>query len=69
MLTYSYVAYLLSFEVGTRADELFDHRHVPVRYCPTLSSSVGSQGYLAHKKPPTPLGPPQGPRQSPTIGS
>ena len=27
------------------------------------------QGYLAHKKPPPPLGPPQGPRHSPTVGS
>ena len=27
------------------------------------------QGYLAHKKPPPPVGPPQGPRHSPTAGS
>ena len=27
------------------------------------------QGYLAHKNPPTPLGPPSGPRHSPTVGS
>jgi len=27
------------------------------------------QGYLAHKKTPTPLGPPQGPRHMPTVGS
>ena len=27
------------------------------------------QGYFAHKKPPLPLGPPQGPWQSPTVGS
>ena len=27
------------------------------------------QGYLAHKKPPTPLGPPKGPTHSPTVGS
>ena len=27
------------------------------------------EGYLAHKKPPTPLGPPQGPRRGPTVGS
>ena len=27
------------------------------------------QGYLAHKKQPPPLGPPQGPRHSPTVGS
>ena len=27
------------------------------------------QGYLAHKKPPPPLGPPEGPRHEPTAGS
>jgi len=27
------------------------------------------QGYLAHKKHPPSLGPPQGPRHSPTVGS
>ena len=27
------------------------------------------QGYLAHKKPPPPLGPPQGPGHRPTVGS
>jgi len=27
------------------------------------------QGYLAHKKPPPPLGPPYGPRRRPTVGS
>ena len=27
------------------------------------------QGYLAHKKTPTPLGPPQDPRHRPTVGS
>jgi hypothetical protein len=27
------------------------------------------QGYLAHKKQPTPLGPPRGPKRSPTVGS
>ena len=27
------------------------------------------QGYLAHKKPPSPIGPPQGPRLRPTSGS
>ena len=30
---------------------------------------LGVQGYLAHKKTPTPLGPPQDPRQRPTEGS
>ena len=29
----------------------------------------GVQGYLAHKKVPTPLGPPQGHRHEPTVGS
>ena len=27
------------------------------------------QGYLAHKKQPTPLGPPLEPRRGPTVGS
>ena len=27
------------------------------------------QGYLAHKKPPPPLGPPKQPRHGPTVGS
>ena len=30
---------------------------------------TGIQGYLAHKKTPTPLGPPQDPRHRPTLGS
>ena len=34
---------------------------VAKRYC--------VQGYLAHKKLPPPVGPPQGPRQRPTVGS
>ena len=29
---------------------------------------MGLQGYLAHKKALTPLGPPHGPRHSPTVG-
>ena len=29
----------------------------------------GVQGYLAHNKTPTPLGPPQDPRHRPTVGS
>jgi len=28
----------------------------------------GTQGYLAHKKQPPPLGPTQGPRHSPAVG-
>jgi len=32
-------------------------------------SKVVVQGYLAHKKTPPPLGPPKGPRHSPTVGS
>ena len=31
--------------------------------------SDGIQLYLAHKKMPTPLGPPQGPRHGATVGS
>jgi len=31
--------------------------------------AVTLQGYLAHKKPPPPLGPPQDRRHSPTVGS
>ena len=38
-------------------------RHVP------WSLREGSQGYLAHKKPPPPIGLPQDPKQSPTVGS
>ena len=30
---------------------------------------LGVQGYLAHEKAPIPLGPPKGPKHSPTIGS
>jgi hypothetical protein len=30
---------------------------------------LGVQGYLAHKKTPTPLGTPWDPRQRPTVGS
>ena len=38
----------------------------------SLKWPVGSyalQGYLAHKKQPPPLGPPQEPRHGPTVGS
>ena len=31
--------------------------------------AVGLEGYLARKKQPPPLGPPQGPGRSPTVGS
>jgi len=34
---------------------------------PRLADSL--QGYLAHKKTPTPLGPPYDPRHRPTVGS
>ena len=30
--------------------------------------AIPIQGYLAHNKPPPPLGPPQGPRHIPTVG-
>ena len=33
----------------------------------TISKSL--QGYLAHQKPPPPLGSPLGPRHRPTVGS
>ena len=33
------------------------------------SLSRARQGYLAHKKTPTPLGPPYDPRHRPTVGS
>ena len=33
----------------------------------TLSFKI--QGYLAHKKTPTPVGPPSDPRHRPTVGS
>ena len=35
----------------------------------TLPDDYGLQGYLTHKKLPTPLGLPKGPGQSPTLGS
>ena len=34
-----------------------------------LPPLTGLQGYLAHKKTPTPLGPPQDPCHRPTVGS
>ena len=33
-----------------------------------LNTNSCLQGYLAHKKPPPPLGPPEGPRHKPTVG-
>ena len=33
------------------------------------TSPQSLQGYLAHKKPPNPLGPPYDPMQRPTVGS
>ena len=36
---------------------------VPIKFCSPL------QGYLAHKKTLTPIGPRQGPMYSPTVGS
>ena len=41
----------------------------PARPWASLSTIRTVQGYLAHKKQPPPLGPPQGPRYSPTVGS
>ena len=35
----------------------------------TQHGQYGLQGYLAHEKKPTPLGPPYDPRCSPTVGS
>ena len=35
----------------------------------TTCTVCGLQGYLAHKKQPPPLGPPQDPRYGPTVGS
>jgi hypothetical protein len=40
----------------------------PVHTLPGLDT-FSVQGYLAHKKLPTPPGLPQGPRHSPTVGS
>ena len=37
--------------------------------CRTRLTSSTEEGYLAHKKMPNPLGPPQGPRHAPTPGS
>ena len=36
---------------------------------PTTCSHLALQGYLAHKKQPSPLGPPYDPRCSPSVGS
>ena len=36
---------------------------------PTHLTRTQLQGYLAHKKQRPPLGPPKGPRHSPTVGS
>jgi hypothetical protein len=41
----------------------------PVRQRSLALASNGLQGYLALKKTPTTLGPPEGPRHGPTIGS
>jgi len=38
-------------------------------WLPGQGDHAGLQGYLAHKKLPTPQGLPQGPRHSPTVGS
>ena len=35
----------------------------------SMVGAVSAQGYLAHTKTPTPLGPPQDPRHRPTVGS
>ena len=35
----------------------------------SCASSPSLQGYLAHKKQPPPLGPPEGPGYSPAVGS
>ena len=50
----------------------FDHVPPNIRGDETLRDTHRLrvlQGYLAHKKTPSPLGPPQGPRHSPTVGS
>ena len=47
--------------------EIGDLRGVGVEVCDVDLCEPRLQGYLPHKKPPTPLGPPQGPRHSPTI--
>ena len=36
---------------------------------PRMREEESLQGYLAHKKMPTPLGPPYDPRHRPTVGS
>ena len=37
--------------------------------CLATSWRMSLQGYLPHKKLPTPIGPPQGPKRGPTVGS
>ena len=54
-------------------EEEQDLAHLPpsdgVRGCRAQHVDVHLQGYLAHKKMPTPLGPPTDPRHRPTVGS
>ena len=51
----------VSFSLAETSADLRDHRSE------MISDQI--QGYLAHKKTPTPLGPPQDPRHRPTVGS
>ena len=57
---------------GPPADDpkgLFVSRRAPSTRVLTRGLAQSLQGYLAHKKAPTPLGPPWDPRPSPTAGS
>ena len=51
---------------STAEPEVNNSKHVKDFY---LEANKAIQGYLAHEKPPAPLGPPQGPRHRPTVGS
>ena len=46
-----------------------DPRGGDIRGCQRSQRGLHLQGYLAHKKTPTPLGPPWDPRYWPTVGS
>ena len=52
-----------SGRIGTINSERQLEQSPPTR----VSSMAGVQGYLAHQKTPTPLGPPEDPRHRPTI--
>ena len=66
------VTFQASPEAGLSRPRLIPRRAHPSRggpICPEAGCTSHLQGYLAHKQPPPPTGPPQGPRLRPTVGS